>query len=462
MIAVLLCAATGYSQSFTIDTLQYRGPMDKYINIVIVGDGYTAAQQLRFKSNATDFSNYFFAQVPFANYRNYFNVFAIEVISVDSGVTHHHTASDCPSAPASAVVPVVTANTYLGCSFDHGGIHRTVSPTKLSNLSSVLSAIPQYDLVVILVNSPYYGGSGSSLYATGTMNTASRDICMHEIGHTFSDLQDEYWSGFGNEAPNMTETHDPATVKWKNWLGYNAIGIYQHCCGGGSSQWYRPHNNCKMQYLSYPYCNVCSEAGIEKIHSLVNPIDHYTPEASTVSSTSRYLDFILSKLVRPIPNTLNITWTLDGTALPGHSDSLKVDQSSLSMGMHTLTAKVVDTTPLIRINNHASIHFSSVTWTINKTTTGIQLAGDDNMGSFYMFPNPANDVLQVTISSRKHQDARIRIYSAAGKLVKQVDGIRFANDNYSGTIAIGNLPAGIYSVLLQLDGTAYTQVLVKR
>src|SRR5687767_4126792 len=86
------------SQILQVDTLQYKGDINVYINLVIMGDGYTIAEQNDFISDATDLSNYLFTQSPWLNYLNYFNVFAIRVISAQSGTTHPNTASDCSSA----------------------------------------------------------------------------------------------------------------------------------------------------------------------------------------------------------------------------------------------------------------------------------------------------------------------------------------------------------------------------
>ena len=98
ILTLMVKLNTAEAQSFKVDTLQFKGDIDKYINIVIMGDGYTSSQQNTFRTDAANLSTYLMGQVPWSNYRNYFNVFAIEVISAETGAKHPGTASDCNSA----------------------------------------------------------------------------------------------------------------------------------------------------------------------------------------------------------------------------------------------------------------------------------------------------------------------------------------------------------------------------
>lgn len=453
----------GNAQTFQVDTLQYKGDINGYINLVIMGDGYTTSQQGNFITNATNLSNYLLAQSPWSNYINYFNVFAIRVISSQSGATHPGTASDCSFA--SPPVPISNPTTYLGCSFDSYGIHRLVVPNNISNIVNVLSTnFPSYDQVFVIANSPYYGGSGGS-NATSTTDSNSPEICAHEIGHSFAYLADEYYAGdvYAAENPNMTQQTNSALVKWTNWIGYNGIGIYQHCCGGQSASWYRPHDNCKMRYLGSPYCNVCSETIIEKIHSLVNTIVSYTPTTLNISLPNQYLDFNLSILMKPIPNTLNIVWKLDGASVLNNSDSIQIDQNTLSIGTHTLTTTVVDTTALIRVNNHSTIHFSTVTWTINKTFTGIQLTSSDNKITYSIFPNPSSNILNISVESDKHGGKiSIQIVSLDGKIVQQVVNEALVDGKYLNAINVEHLTNGTYFILFKSQDAEQTLSFIKQ
>ncbi len=450
------------AQTFQVDTLQYKGDVNKYINIVIMGDGYTTAEQNKFISDATNLSNYLFAQSPWSNYINYFNVFAIRVISSQSGIKHANTASDCSSA--SPLVPVSNPSTYLGCRFDAFGIHRLVVPSNMSNIVNVLATnFPNYDQVLVVANTSHYGGSGGS-FATATVNASSNEITAHEIGHSFANLADEYNAGdvYFAEKPNMTKQTNPALVKWKNWMGHSGVGIYQHCCGGQSALWYRPHNNCKMQTLGLPYCGVCKEAIIEKIHSLVNPIVSYTPTSSSINSPNQFIDFKLTELMIPLPNTQKIVWKLDGVTDLNNSDSFQIDQNTLSNGTHTLVATVVDTTTTVRVSNHSSIHFSAISWTINKTTAGIQLTSANNQITCSVFPNPSSSILNVSVEVEKKSKVSIQIVSLEGKIIKQIINETLVGGKHLNTFSIEHLSIGTYTVVFNIGGIIQTQTFIKQ
>jgi len=153
-----------------------------------MGDGYQTNELLTFITNATNSSNYLFTISPFTQYRNYFNVFAIKVNSTESGADHPRNATDCPPA---STHPLLTVDTYFNSTFDYYSIHRLLVATKNSAAYNVIiNNFPLYDNALMLVNTPYYGGSGGWL-ATASANASSNEILIHEIGHYFADLADE-------------------------------------------------------------------------------------------------------------------------------------------------------------------------------------------------------------------------------------------------------------------------------
>lgn len=465
ILAILFQSALLYhspAQVFQVDTLRYNGHPDKYINFVILGDGYTAAEQDEFITDATGLSDYLLSQPPWSNYSTSFNVFAIRVISAQSGAKHPNTSSDCSSAFPK--VPVSNPDTYLGCSFDSYGIHRLVVANNVTNVVNVLAAnFPNYDQVLIIANSPYYGGAGGT-FATSTTDAASPEIAAHEIGHSFAFLADEYYAGdgFALEKPNMTQQNNPALVKWKNWVGTGGVGVFQHCCGGNSASWYKPHNNCKMQALSQPYCPVCREAIIETIHTLVDPVAAYSPLSSTVSVPDRFLPFRLTELIKPSPNTLKTEWQLDGATIAQNVDSVLIDQHTLANGAHTLFVSVVDTGAMLRVDNHASLHVSLVSWTINKTTSGIRIKDAEDRIICAVYPNPASDLLHVKISSETKGRISIRVLSIEGKPVIPATGGALVDGKYQDSIDISRLAPGGYYLVFELSGVTLSKQFVKQ
>ena len=61
-----------------------------------------------------------------------------------------------------------------------------------------------------------------------SLHSLANEITVHEIGHSFVGLIDEYYGGdqFSAEGINMTAETDPSQVRWKNWIGYDEVGVY--------------------------------------------------------------------------------------------------------------------------------------------------------------------------------------------------------------------------------------------
>jgi IgA Peptidase M64/Secretion system C-terminal sorting domain len=345
------------SQIFPVQTIVDNGLPNKRVKFVFLGDGYTSLQQVNFISKVEGFSTNMFTQPPFSNYKNFFNLYAIKVPSNQSGADHPNNASDeNPVEPQ----PVLVADTYFDVTFDYDGTHRLVVPKNNQAIFDVLTAnFPTYNQAFIFSNSNYYGGSGGEL-ATSTVNIASDEVSIHEIGHSFGGLADEYLIGGQGERPNRTKTTDPLTVKWKNWIGSQNIGVYPV----GIEGWQRPHENCKMDRLDLPFCAVCKEAFINKIYSLVTPIYSYLPASTNpiISTTTNFS----TNLTLPIPNTLSTEWKLNGVTIATGLDNVDINPATLPMGSSTLTIFVTDQTPLSRSYRPASGYVFSQTWNITR------------------------------------------------------------------------------------------------
>lgn len=171
-------------RKFPVDTLQKTGPLANRINVVILGDGFTAGELPAFSKAAQNFVTFFLNYAPYNKYRNYFNFFTIKVPSNQSGATNPGTAPDrYPDQP------IETKDTYFGASFGTSNIHRLVTIRNYQAFSSVMANnFPEYDLAIMIVNSTWYGGAGGGESATFTLHSASNLIGVHEIGHSFSFL----------------------------------------------------------------------------------------------------------------------------------------------------------------------------------------------------------------------------------------------------------------------------------
>ncbi len=355
------------AQVFPVDTLLNNGNRNNRIIFSYLSDGYQSAQLSTYITNATAINNGLFAQTPFSQYKNFFNAYAVRVPSTDAGAKHPGTASDESTSNGQ---PVVNPNNYFSSTFDYGSIHRLLVPINSSGMSGILASnVPDYDQGFIVVNSPYYGGSGGT-YATASTHTQSVEVAIHEIGHSFAGLADEYWAGdvYAAEKPNMTQNSNPTTVKWKNWYNLNGIGIYPYGSSGNQAVWYRPHQLCKMQYLGYPFCSVCTERFVDRIHQLVNMIDSYLPATTSYSLPNRNPATFSVVNLQSIPSTIKVNWYLNGstTAYAANQSSVTIPFATFNTGNNILRAEVVDTTTLSKTFLPAVGYVNSITWTVYK------------------------------------------------------------------------------------------------
>ncbi|HET6556260.1 MAG TPA: M64 family metallopeptidase, partial [Prolixibacteraceae bacterium] len=424
-----------------------------------LGDGYTEDQMSDFVRDANSFKNYLFEKQPFSSYRNYFNVFIIKTPSLESGVKHPHTASDCSSAHPS--VPVADPNNYFGSTFDAYGIHRLLVPMNYAALVSVMANnFPDYDQAFVLANTPYYGGSGGH-FATASLDHLSNVVALHEIGHSFAGLADEYWAGeyYAAEKPNMTRDNNPATNKWKNWLTHGTgIGIHQH----GGHPWYKPANGtCEMEALHQPYCHVCTQAIIERIHELVNPLKGYFPSSEIKTITKS--EYFSLDLIKPIPNTLKTNWLLNGNLIGRNVDSVLINPSTLMDGINNISVTVSDTSILTRSDEHITSHVSSARWDISKVTTGMRTValGDDRI-ELKLFPNPSSDVLTINFRIQKPEPVTLTVYSSQGIVMqRRIVPANSANEN-SLTVDVGTYPSGSYYLELKTMDFIHSEPFIKR
>ncbi len=442
-----LAGAILYGQTVIgVDTILKSGPISKRINLVIMGDGYTNPQIPQFLTNASTVSNYLLNTPPFNNYKNYFNVFAIKCVSLQSGVTHPGTATDV-TEPAS---PVMTVNNYFDTQFDNYNIHRLIYSNNSTEVYNVLAAnFPAYDQVIILGNSTEYGGAGGA-FAVSSIHTSAKEIVVHEMGHSFANLSDEYWAGisYAGESANMTANSNSSTVKWAPWIGISSTGVYAHGTSAPENGWFRPHQNCKMRYLNSPFCPVCKEAIIEKIHSLTNPIDEYTPaNTGTISVSSQWFKM---KLVKPNPNTLHIDWVLNGSRVNMDADSLLINSSGLVNGNNQLIFYVRDTTVLSKDVQHSALHSYSVVWSLRKDITGVTEIS--RQLEFSVYPNPATDVMNLTYTLSEESKVELSIDDVSGKPVRDLGKSGGQAGEYRKEIALGDLTAGIYFLRMTVNG----------
>ncbi|MFA6127668.1 MAG: M64 family metallopeptidase [Bacteroidales bacterium] len=440
-LALIMGTITLQGQKFEVDTLSMTGPTDQRINMVFLSDGYREAELPKFIIDAHWMMDALFAKAPYAQYRNYFNCFAINVPSEVSG------AADDPTQ---------LINNYFGSTFNYNGIWRLVVPTRTDRISRVLMEnFPVSDQVFMIVNDSRYGGSGGWI-ATSTTNSAGPEICIHELGHSFGGLSDEYWvgPGYARENINMTAESDTALVRWNRWLGYQATGIYPHA---ESPTWYRPHQNCEMRYLNSSFCPVCKEAIVSRILAMTNPILGFTPVDDMPDIVSDTL-FKVS-LLAPEPNTLKTWWELNRNEIATGTDSIRLSTNMLVPDKNILTCFILDTTSYIRNPTHPTIHLNKVTWNLTYISSGISLDVVNSQTTVSVYPNPASEIIQLTYQSGQPLQGELKVYlvDLSGKPVSRNFSIRLsdAGNEYQIPLPRHQLAAGLYYLIVQAADHQY-------
>ncbi|HLS12784.1 MAG TPA: M64 family metallopeptidase [Flavobacteriaceae bacterium] len=448
-----IISLVGFAQSFDTVLLRDNGPSDKRINLVVLGDGYDMDEQDVFMDDATELVDYLFTIPPFSNYSEYFNVYAIKVISPESGVKHPGTATDVTEP----VFPISNPDNYLETTFDYQDIHRCIYTPNLHKTTQVLATnVPFYDEAFVVVNSPEYGGC-AGLYSYFSKHESANQILIHELGHSFSGLADEYWFAPTGERPNKTQDNNPQTNRWRNWIGTENVGIYPF---DEDPSWYRPHQNCLMRSLGNSFCAVCTEATIERIHQLQDPIESFSPLEEEVEIGEQNMNFEVS-LIFPEPNNLEFSWTLNSNSIEEQNTIVSITASELEEGNNTLVFSVVDNTPLVRTDNHHAIHVNTVSWTIQKETLGIESI-EVAENSFVLYPNPSADVVFVKSNHSLTTNLNFELITTTGQLAKK--GSMNLNEMEAFAIDLTDLSSQVY-ILNVYDVYAnklYTQRIIKK
>ena len=252
---------------------------------VILGDGFTEAEQEFFFEKAEKTAGYILETSPFKEHQEIFKLYALGCISGESGARGDKAQSKQEEIEDSR-------DTLFHSRFWTEGVQRLLSIDESEEKKALLMAkqyVPQVDYAVVLVNSETYGGSGGQVCVT-SLHEQSLEIVLHELGHTIAGMGDEYWPGIAQmtETPNTTSQSDSALVPWADLVGQDGIDVYPY--EDGEPGWYKPSINCKMQYLGkeYPFCAVCSRE-LEKAFLM-----HSNPEK--VKNGASVLKYILIPL----------------------------------------------------------------------------------------------------------------------------------------------------------------------
>ena len=269
------------------------GPLDgdpditECIDLAIVAEGYTRAQMGKFYSDCQRVVDALFAHEPFTSLKDRFNVVAVAAESLTSG----------PSVPHLGR----WSNTPVGTHYDTFYSDRYLMTQDIHRLYDLLSGVP-FEHIIVLVNSDTYGGGGiyNQLTVTTSDHPTFHQVLVHEFGHAYAGLGDEYFYDDAYESmyPSDTEPWEPNLTtlvdfqsKWADMLpkgtaiptppdpkvpnyrqiknekeqrlldaATQRVGVFE---GGGyqSKGVYRPAQECRMKINEVQhFCPVCTRA----------------------------------------------------------------------------------------------------------------------------------------------------------------------------------------------------------
>jgi hypothetical protein len=248
---------------------------EKAIDIAVVAEGYTAKDRKKFYKDAQRLAENLLSHEPFSKYKNRINIYAIAAVSQDSGISMPQN-NDWKNTDVESHFYTFYEPRYL----------TTPAVFKLRDLAGLVP----YDAIYILANTKTYGGGGIyNFYAlTAADNKLATEVTVHEFGHSFAGLGDEYFKETADILDAMydikKEPWEPNISslvqfdqKWKSQLSEeteiptpvsdenkNKIGVFE---GGGylTKGMYRPYYDCRMRTNKAPgFCPVCQQA-VEKM-----------------------------------------------------------------------------------------------------------------------------------------------------------------------------------------------------
>ncbi|HEX6637113.1 MAG TPA: M64 family metallopeptidase, partial [Steroidobacteraceae bacterium] len=319
---------------------------------VIVGDGFQANERAALLQKARAAIEGVMTEPRLQAHNAIWNVHVLSVASAESG-------ADIPSSG-------ISRDTAFDATFGCAGIERLMCADFGKVYAQLLPEIQTIDTLLVLVNSTYYGGSGSSSGAIVSLHPTASQTILHEMGHTFAGLADEYvdsameaprTNGYVEGSyPNITRLTDASRIPWRHWFvdpddipttdGAEGIGRFE---GGfyALRGFYRPTYESFMRTTGGAVNAVHTEAWIRHIYQDVPPIIGSVPARGSIRlAPGQRRTF---GILRPYPRGVQrVRWYLDGQEVVSGRDFDQLACCTGISGAHVLRVHVTDITGLIR------------------------------------------------------------------------------------------------------------------
>jgi IgA peptidase M64 len=386
LVATLWAPTAGAQEvgSATVVPLQITGPPSERLNLVIMGDGYQAHELDEFRADVDRNLNVQWSIEPFRSYRHYFNVYRLEIVSQDSGIScdpddgnvrrntplRLNFANVCP-APALArgitYGPALTPGT--GCpALNAPGCTGTQQHNLfMSTYLAPLGVSGQNVQTLALANTFTYGGIGGTQATTSGGSPQGPLISTHELGHSLGQMADEYpyssrdvvrpcYTGgepgsFHHTIRTSTQDMIDTQHKWWRWIGEESlsggvIGLWE---GGNTFPCgvRRPSQHSMMRWLGFYFDQVGREHMTYRITGRrnANAMSLVTTPLGEVGAE----DVVWVETQHPKYHELTVTWRINGEVVPGTGNSRNLDLASLDVAAgNVVQVTVQDETEFVR------------------------------------------------------------------------------------------------------------------
>ncbi|MGW4509023.1 M64 family metallopeptidase [Streptomyces sp. NPDC004436] len=371
---------SGRAADGTVTKTVDNGPTADRLDVVVIGDGYTAGELPRFHEDARRKWAELTSVEPYTAYRDLFNVWTVDAVSRESGV------SGDPD-------PATVRDTALGSYFWCGEIERLLCIDQ-PKVDAYVAKAPEADLVVVLANSAKYGGAGYNERSTTLgyegISTASAghaksgQVAIHETGHSLGKLADEYFypgvpdyerytgpePADSNSSTLTADLMAERRTKWHRWLGEQSpdggtVGAYE----GGNyyvTGLHRPTDSSLMRTLGKPF-------NLPGVEAMIGGFYQHARLTSALTPTDRTLR-LRHKAKVAVPRLHGadgrqpvVRWYLDGRELKrlqGRTEVAVAELWLFDLRTHRLSVTAEDRTPSVRDPEIRRTLSSTVEWKV--------------------------------------------------------------------------------------------------
>jgi hypothetical protein len=350
------CGANGVA-------IENAGPPKNRVNYVIVGDGYTQAQlETTFIDHVQFAMKKRFSEVigqPYGRYRKFVNICAIKLASPNGPIGSGATALDCSGDDQSRLANCNTSKVNMAIS---------------SNVPKTF----EVDWKAVVLNNNRWWNTGATIMLWSGAHKDAAGAALHEGGHGFHQLADEYDGTESNCAREFMEvncTADPQMTagKWDKWLGYDqagATGVQGTVAGGRYCQsgQFRPSQNSMMNQLfgekpNTSFNPVSREKMIMDIWRAVTPIDKATPDPGALPAP------MMLKVDVIDPAVISVDWSVDGQVVAANGGtSFDVAARTLPAGSHTISARAYDNAGMDLVRYTTGTQYGRMNWARSQQT----------------------------------------------------------------------------------------------